>query len=133
MKTLKFLEKINLVSPVKIQIGVEMNPDDKITFRPRNTGIPHPLACPADLHQVHETGLQDDMEAPPEPDVRKELPSKEDQGMFEELLVQQRDALKRTIEDLGAVITAYKARIAEHEEMIQEAKRKLEHIEGLIE
>ena len=104
-----------------------MNPEDKITFRPRNTGIPHPIDCPADQHQV--AGI----EAPPEPDVRKELPSKEDQGMFEELLVQQRDALKRTVEDLGAVITVYKARITEHEEMIQEAKRKLEHIDGLIE
>ena len=116
-----------------------MNTEDKITFRPRNTEIPanqcvvHPIDCPADLHQVHETGLQDDMEAPPEPDIRKELPSREDQGMFEELLVQQRDALKRTIEDLGAVITAYTARITEHEEMIQKAKRKLEHIDGLIE
>ena len=121
MKTLKFREKINLVSPIKIRIGIEMNPEDKITFRPRNTEM-----TPTEPH-LHE------MEAPPEPDVSKELPSKEDQGMFEELLVQQRDALKRTVEDLGAVITVYKARITEHEEMIQEAKRKLEHIDGLIE
>jgi len=83
-----------------------MDPD-KITFRPRSN-------------------------EDPEPNIREKLPSREDQGMFEQLLLQQRDALRRTIEDLGASITSYEARIVEHEEMIQEAKRKLEHIDGLI-
>jgi len=108
---IKFLEKIKLVSPIKIQIGIEMK-KDKITYRPPNRS----------KNQNNS-----------EPEIRSEIPSKDDQGMFEELLVQQRDALNRAVTDLGEVITAYKEKIAEHETMIQEAKRKLEHIDGLME
>jgi len=108
---IKFLEKINLVSPIKMQIGIEMK-KDKITYRP-----------PTKPKSQNNS----------EPEIRSEIPSRDDQGMFEELLVQQRAALKGTVEDLGAVIISYEAKIAEHKLMIQEAKRKLEHIDGLME
>jgi len=107
---IKFLEKINLVSPIKMQIGKEVE-KDKITYRPPN-----------------RSKSQDN----PEPDIHNELPSGKDQGMFEELLVQQRGAFIKAIGDLEATIDAYKERIAKNETMIQEAKRKLEHIEGLM-
>ena len=94
-----------------MQIGIEMK-KDKITYRP-----------PTKLKSQDNS----------EPEIRSEIPSKDDQGMFEELLVQQRAALNRTVEDLGALITAYEAKIAEHKLMIQEAKRKLSHIDGLME
>jgi len=107
---IKFLEKINLVSPKKMQIGKEMK-KDKITYRPPN-----------------RPESSDNSES----ENRSEIPSGKDQSVFEELLMQQRGAFIRAIEDLEATIDAYKERIATHETMIKEAKRKLEHIEGLM-
>ena len=119
MKTL--LSKLRFVFPIKVRIGVKMNPHDKITFRPRLKENEH-----------IQKDSKDSSPAPESKFVPGSASSQDSQDVFDRILIQQREAHKEAIEDLEKAILSYESKIEENRKMIEIAKKKLGHIEKLL-